>query len=188
MLVVEDDPTVSEVVTKYLERDGFMVTSTADGLEALRIAEHEAPDLVVLDLMLPGIDGHEVFRRLRLKSEVPVVMLTAKIEEADRVRGLEVGADDYVVKPFSPRELTLRVKAIIKRRAADRSTAADSVVAGDIRVNLISREVVVSGEHIALTALEFDLLSFIMRHPTKSSAVRRCWSGSGAINLVTPPP
>ncbi|MEX2552331.1 MAG: response regulator transcription factor [Actinomycetota bacterium] len=180
VLVVEDDPTVSEVVTMYLEREGFKVTSTADGLEALRMAEHQMPDLVVLDLMLPGIDGHEVFRRLRLKSEVPVVMLTAKIEEADRVRGLEVGADDYVVKPFSPRELTLRIKAILKRRApAAERPETDTVVAGDIRADLRSREVSVNGSPVVLTALEFDLLSFLMRHPSRvfsrEALLERVW-------------
>jgi DNA-binding response OmpR family regulator len=180
VLVVEDDPTVSEVVTMYLEREGFNVTATADGLEALRLAEHQMPDLVVLDLMLPGIDGDEVFRRLRLKSEVPVVMLTAKIEEADRVHGLEVGADDYVVKPFSPRELTLRIKAVLKRRTpAAAQSEPDLVVAGDIRADLKSREVTVEGSPVVLTALEFDLLSFLMRHParvfSREALLERVW-------------
>lgn len=180
VLVVEDDPTVSEVVSRYLEREGFNVTATADGLEALRMAEHQMPDLVVLDLMLPGIDGHEVFRRLRLKSEVPVVMLTAKIEEADRVLGLEVGADDYVVKPFSPRELTLRIKAILKRRTpAAMQSEPDTVEAGDIWADLKSREVSVGGNPVVLTALEFDLLSFLMRHParvfSREALLERVW-------------
>jgi two-component system, OmpR family, response regulator ResD len=180
VLVVEDDPTVSEVVTRYLEREGFAVTTTADGNEAVRLAESRMPDLVVLDLMLPGIDGHEVFRRLRLKSEVPVVMLTAKAEEADRVLGLEVGADDYVVKPFSPRELTLRIKAILKRRATGAARSEpDTLAAGDIRADLRSREVEVAGSAVALTALEFDLLSFLMRHPgrvfTREALLERVW-------------
>jgi DNA-binding response OmpR family regulator len=180
ILVVEDDSTVSEVVTMYLEREGFNVTATSDGLEALRMAEHRMPDLVVLDLMLPGIDGHEVFRRLRLKSEVPVVMLTARIEEADRVHGLEVGADDYVVKPFSPRELTLRIKAVLKRRTpAAVLSEPDLVVAGDIRADLKSREVSVGGSPVVLTALEFDLLSFLMRHPgrvfSREALLERVW-------------
>jgi DNA-binding response OmpR family regulator len=180
VLVVEDDPTVSEVVTRYLEREGFSVTTTADGLEALRMAEHKMPDLVVLDLMLPGIDGHEVFRRLRLKSEVPVVMLTARIEEADRVHGLEVGADDYVVKPFSPRELTLRINAILKRRAAVAvRSEPDIVEAGDIWADLKSREITVGGNPVVLTALEFDLLSFLMRHPgrvfSREALLERVW-------------
>lgn len=180
VLVVEDDPTVSEVVTRYLEREGLEVIATADGAEALRIAEHRMPDLVVLDLMLPGIDGHEVFRRLRLKSEVPVVMLTAKIEEEDRVRGLEVGADDYVTKPFSPRELTLRIRAILKRRAPSQiPVASDALRAGHIQADLKSREVLIAGEQVALTALEFDLLSFLMRHPnhafSREALLERVW-------------
>jgi two-component system response regulator ResD len=180
VLIVEDDPTVSEVVAKYLEREGFIVATTADGDEAVHLAEGQMPDLVVLDLMLPGIDGHEVFRRLRLKSDVPVVMLTAKAEEADRVLGLEVGADDYVVKPFSPRELTLRIKAILKRRGGGAMQAEqDIVVAGEIRTDLKARQVEVAGSPVALTALEFDLLSFLMRHPgrvfTREALLERVW-------------
>lgn len=180
VLVVEDDPTVSEVVTRYLEREGLEVIATADGAEALRFAEHRMPDLVVLDLMLPGIDGHEVFRRLRLKSEVPVVMLTAKIEEEDRVRGLEVGADDYVTKPFSPRELTLRIKAILKRSVPSQiPVASDTLVAGQVQADLKSREVLLAGKPVALTALEFDLLSFLMRHPnhafSREALLERVW-------------
>lgn len=180
VLVVEDDPTVSEVVTRYLEREEFEVTATADGAEALRIVEHGMPDLVVLDLMLPGMDGHEVFRRLRLKSDVPVVMLTAKIEEEDRVRGLEVGAEDYVTKPFSPRELTLRIKAILTRRAPTCAPVpADAIDAGIIHADLRSREVTVAGRRVALTALEFDLLSFLIRHPnhafSREALLERVW-------------
>lgn len=181
ILVVEDDPTVCEVVTRYLQREEFEVMATADGVEALRLAEQRLPDLVVLDLMLPGIDGHEVFRRLRLRTDVPVVMLTAKTEEEDRVLGLEVGADDYVTKPFSPRELTLRVKAVLRRRvAADPGGGdPDEVGAGQIHADLRSRRVLVAGKEVVLTVLEFDLLSFFLRHPdrvfTREALLERVW-------------
>ncbi|MGQ0678635.1 MAG: response regulator [Actinomycetota bacterium] len=181
VLVVEDDPTVSEVVVRYLEREGFTVFSVADGTEALRVAEHRTPDLVVLDLMLPGIDGLEVFRRLRLKSEVPVVMLTARGEEEERVHGLELGAEDYVTKPFSPRELTLRVKAILSRRARAEAPADDLLITSgnEISLDLQSREVLISEVPVSLTVLEFDLLSFLMRHPSKAftreALLERVW-------------
>ncbi len=181
VLVVEDDPTVAEVVTRYLEREGFRVIVTDDGLDGLHAAESHLPDLVVLDLMLPSLDGHEVFRRLRLKSQVPVIMLTAKAEEADRVLGLEVGADDYVVKPFSPRELTLRVKSILRRAAPPGRDPSNPEVlgAGDIKVDLRSREVWVGEVPAPLTVLEFDLLSFLMRNPgraySRESLLERVW-------------
>ena len=181
MLVVEDDPTVAEVVTRYLEREGFRVIVTDDGLDGLHAAESHLPDLVVLDLMLPSLDGHEVFRRLRLKSQVPVIMLTAKAEEADRVLGLEVGADDYVVKPFSPRELTLRVKSILRRAAPPAGDPAnpDMLRAGDIKIDLRSREVWVGEVPASLTVLEFDLLSYLMRNPgraySRESLLERVW-------------
>lgn len=180
VLVVEDDPTVAEVVTRYLEREGFQVASTADGAEALRMAEHRMPDLVVLDLMLEGMDGHEVFRRLRLKTDVPVVMLTARSEEEDRVHGLEVGADDYVTKPFSPRELTLRIKAILRRRAlSERPVDIDMVSAGDLVADLKARRILVGGAQVALTVLEFDLLTFLMRQPghafSREALLERVW-------------
>jgi two-component system response regulator ResD len=181
VLVVEDDPTVAEVVTRYLEREGFRVIVTDDGLDGLHAAESHLPDLVVLDLMLPSLDGHEVFRRLRLKSQVPVIMLTAKAEEADRVLGLEVGADDYVVKPFSPRELTLRVKSILRRAAPPAGDPANPEVlrAGDIKIDLRSREVWVGEVPAPLTVLEFDLLSFLMRNPgraySRESLLERVW-------------
>ena len=117
VLIIDDDDTLSEVVSRYLERDGFVVSRSADGNEGLRAALESLPDLVVLDLMLPGIDGFEVFQRLRAVAPIPVVMLTARGEEDDRVAGLELGADDYVAKPFSPRELTARVRAVLRRHS-----------------------------------------------------------------------
>ncbi|MEX2586559.1 MAG: response regulator transcription factor [Actinomycetota bacterium] len=167
ILVVEDDPTVSDVVVRYLRREGFDVHATADGQEAVDLAGEVKPDLVILDLMLPGLDGHEVLRRIREDAPTPVIMLTARAEEADRVLGLQQGADDYVVKPFSPRELTLRVQAILKRSTADRAVATSPQVltAGGIMVDQRSHEVEVDGRRVHLTVIEFDLLRFLMARP-----------------------
>lgn len=173
VLVVDDDPTVAEVVLGYLRRDGFEAAHAADGLSALAIAASAPPDIVVLDLMLPGIDGLEVCRRLRAeRPDLPVVMLTARGEEDDRIAGLEVGADDYVVKPFSPRELALRVRSVLRRSEPAVSAAADPVlVDGDLVVDTRARTVVLRGEEVALTAREFDLLAHVMSLPGK--ALRR---------------
>jgi len=173
VLVVDDDLTVAEVVLGYLRRDGFEAAHAADGLEALRIAAAAPPDLVVLDLMLPGIDGLEVCRRLRAeRPDLPVVMLTARGEEEDRIAGLEVGADDYVVKPFSPRELALRVRSVLRRTEARAAVGvADVVVDGDLRVDTVARSVTLGGTEVSLTTREFDLLAYVMSHPGK--ALRR---------------
>ncbi|HVM40736.1 MAG TPA: response regulator transcription factor [Acidimicrobiia bacterium] len=167
VLVVEDDPTVAEVVERYLEREGFEVTSVGDGAVALERALAEPPDLVVLDLMLPGLDGLEVCRRLRDVAPVPVIMLTAKGDEQDRVAGLDLGADDYVTKPFSPRELTARVKAVLRRAQApvEASEPPAELVAGDLLIDLAAREVRRNGGLVTLTAKEFDLLSFLAARP-----------------------
>jgi DNA-binding response OmpR family regulator len=169
VLLVEDDPTVSEVVARYLSREGFEVRCERDGTAAFEHASVTPPDLMVLDLMLPGMDGLEVFRRLREVAPVPTIMLTARGDEADRVLGLEIGADDYVSKPFSPRELTARVKSVL-RRARGTDTRADHgatevMTAGGILLDQRGRHVTVGGEPVALTALEFDLLAFMMTHP-----------------------
>jgi DNA-binding response OmpR family regulator len=169
VLLVDDDPTVSEVVARYLSREGFEVRCERDGAIAFEHASETPPDLMVLDLMLPGMDGLEVFRRLREVAPVPTIMLTARGDEADRVLGLEIGADDYVSKPFSPRELTARVKAVL-RRARGTDTTADHgatavLTAGGILLDQRGRHVSVRGEPVALTALEFDLLAFLMAHP-----------------------
>src|SRR5438045_7368957 len=140
VLVVDDDPTVSDVVRRYLERAGLAVTLAADGPAALRAFEAERPDLVVLDLMLPGIDGLEVCRRLRARADdVPVVMLTALGDEEDRVLGLQLGADDYVSKPFSPRELVLRVQSVLRRSGPGTAVAAETLQAGGLDVHLARR-------------------------------------------------
>ena len=168
MLVVEDDANVAEVLTRYLRREGFDVTCLADGMVALEQALASPPDLAVLDIMLPGLSGLELCRRLRAALDVPIIMLTALGEEADRVVGLELGADDYVTKPFSPREVTARVKAILRRTRAGAAPKAEEtapLVAGDITVDLRTREACARGMRLALTALEFDLLAFLCRHP-----------------------
>jgi DNA-binding response OmpR family regulator len=167
VLVVEDDPTVAEVVRRYLEREGFAVEAVGDGREALIRADASSPDLVVLDIMLPGLDGLEVCRELRSRAPVPVIMLTARGSEEDRVVGLELGADDYVSKPFSPRELTARVKAVLRRGHAPLSDGGGTVETGDLAIDLGAREVRVGAELLALTAREFDLLSFVARHPRR---------------------
>ena len=167
VLVVEDDATVREVVERYLEREGLVVDAVADGLIALEHAETCWPDLVVLDLMLPGLDGLEVCRRLRARAPVPVIMLTARGDEDDRVMGLELGADDYIAKPFSPRELTLRVKAVLRRATGSvrPSPEQSRIVVADLDIDVPSREVFRGGNRLSLTAREFDLLVYFATHP-----------------------
>src|SRR4051794_302239 len=171
ILVVEDDPTVSEVVTRYLEREGFVVEVAFDGAVALERALADPPELVVLDLMIPSLDGFEVCRRLRATAPVPVIMLTARGEEADRIVGLELGADDYVSKPFSPRELTARIKAVL-RRASGSVTASGTgptvLRSGTLEVDTVAHEARRDGELVSLTSREFDLLVHLMRHPRRA--------------------
>ena len=173
VLVVEDDPTVREVVVRYLERDGLDVAAVGDGESALLQAGIRWPDLVVLDLMLPQLDGFEVCRRLRATAPLAVIMLTARGDEDDRVIGLELGADDYVSKPFSPRELAARVKAVL-RRAAGAGTAIsieggiDRLVAGDLQIDISAREARRGQEALTLTAREFDLMVFLASRPRRA--------------------
>ena len=165
---MEDDPTLSEVVERYLSREGYSVEVEPTGEGGLDRALHWLPDLVVLDIMLPGMDGLEVCQRIRRSAPIPVVMLTARATEDDRVLGLELGADDYVTKPFSPRELTARVGAVLRRAAGPLAPAEQAVAplrAGPIEVDPISREVRRHGEPLHLTVKEFDLLVHMMRSP-----------------------
>jgi DNA-binding response OmpR family regulator len=181
ILVVDDDPTVNEVVSRYLEKAGYAVTCCADGPSALAAAAQSVPDLVVLDLMLPGIDGLEVCRRLRAIGPIPVIMLTARGEATDRIAGLEIGADDYVTKPFSPRELTLRVQSVLRRVARPLEPTADPavLVSGELRVDTAAREARLGGEAVSLTLREFELLAFFMRHPrqafTREQLLEKVW-------------
>ena len=163
VLVVDDEPTIVDLVTGYLSREGYVVTSSADGLDALDRVHATAPDVVILDVMLPGLDGIEVCRRLRTFSDAYVLMLTARDEEIDRIMGLTVGADDYLVKPFSPRELVARVKAMLRRPRA--ASAASATSPPGFEVDEARRSVKVDGAEVELTALEFNLLSVLARDP-----------------------
>ncbi|MFJ4775721.1 response regulator transcription factor [Streptomyces sp. NPDC088762] len=199
VLVVDDDPTVSEVVAGYLERAGFAVRRAADGPAALRAAEERRPDLMVLDLMLPGMDGLEVCRRLRAREDgappVPVIMLTARGDEDDRILGLEVGADDYVTKPFSPRELVLRVQSVLRRATAasppgDPAAAGPRLAAAGLALDPAARRVHKDGRELALTLREFDLLAYFLRHPgqvcDRERLLREVWGWDfGDLSTVT---
>ena len=164
VLVVDDEAKIVQVVGDYLRTAGFSVTTAADGDRALRAARARPPDLVVLDLGLPGVDGLEVARELRRSSSVPIVMLTARAEESDRVLGLELGADDYLVKPFSPRELVARVRAVL-RRTSGAPAPRDRFAVGDVVIDTTRREVSVGDRRVALTATEFDLLVELAGQP-----------------------
>jgi DNA-binding response OmpR family regulator len=167
ILVVDDEPSIREVVTLYLQRAGYRVIVAADGEAALLALAKHTPDLVVLDLMLPQVDGLEITRQLRVQGDTPIIMLTARREETDRILGLEMGADDYVVKPFSPRELVSRVKAVLRRTSGSSSSleSAKVLVFGDLSIDPQKRLVEVAGMERALTATEFDLLWALARHP-----------------------
>lgn len=170
VLVVDDDPNVAEVVTRYLEHEGYEVEAVADGLVAVDRATADPPDIVVLDLMLPGIDGLEVCRRLRALAPVPVIMLTAKGDETDRIIGLDLGADDYLAKPFSPRELVSRVRAVLRRAQSPLppSGLPAVLVAGAVEVDVPARQATVDGVPVPLTAREFELLVYLMRNPRRA--------------------
>ena len=165
ILVVEDEPMVAEVVERYLRREGYDVDVAEDGREALAAVERTEPDLIVLDIMLPGVDGMDICRHVRAHSDVPIVMLTARGEEMDRLLGLGLGADDYVVKPFSPRELVARVKAVIRRTRGSATVEGDALRFGVLRINGRTRTVEDGRGPINLTAREFDLLFHLAKHP-----------------------
>lgn len=167
ILVIEDEPIVAEVVERYLRRDGYDVRAETDGTSGLDTFESYRPDLVVLDLMLPGMDGMEVCRRVRANSQTPIIMLTAKGEEVDKLVGLEVGADDYVTKPFSPRELAARVKAVLRRTVQRSQVDGDALRFNGLRINGKTRAVENGAAEVHLTAREFDLLFFMASHPNQ---------------------
>jgi DNA-binding response OmpR family regulator len=168
ILVVEDEPELVSALRRYLEQAHYRVVSAGDGKMALTVFRHERPDLVLLDLMLPEMDGLEVCQRLRQTSDVPIIMLTARVEEADRVVGLELGADDYVVKPFSPREVVARVRALL-RRAEGRVVARHEIVrAGDLVLDLARHRATVTGAPVDLTRTEFDLLATLAAEPGRA--------------------
>jgi two-component system alkaline phosphatase synthesis response regulator PhoP len=177
ILVVDDEPAIRELVRFTLEREGFHVIGAGDGWEALNVARAEHPDLVVLDLMLPGLSGEEVCRALRAEMDVPVLMLTARKEESDRVHGLELGADDYVTKPFSPRELAARVRAILRRTRGHGKP--DRVADEPLVVDVERRRVTVDGQPVELTYTEFELLRTLKAHPgrvfSREDLLSRVW-------------
>jgi DNA-binding response OmpR family regulator len=179
VLVVDDEPTVREVVQHYLEREGYRVHVATDGPGALAALAAETPDLIVLDLMLPGVDGLDVCRQVRATGATPIIMLTAKGHESDRIVGLELGADDYVVKPFSPRELVARVRSVLRRTRSGDGQPPSPLRAGDMVVDPATREVSVAGRPVSLTVREFDLLAFLVGHPrqvfTRGQLLRQVW-------------
>jgi DNA-binding response OmpR family regulator len=181
VLVVDDDRTVSDVVRRYLERAGLAVDVAGDGESALRSALKDPPDLLVLDLMLPGMSGLDVCRQIRTRQPTPIVMLTALGEESDRVLGLELGADDYVTKPFSPRELTLRVISVLRRASGAQQPPQQPQILtdGDLTIDVAARAATLRGAELALTVREFDLLTFLMQHPgrafSRAELLERVW-------------
>ncbi|MDE3191211.1 MAG: response regulator transcription factor [Acidobacteriota bacterium] len=188
VLVVDDEPIVRDVVVRYLRRDGHTTLEAEDGTGARRVFEAEEPSLVVLDVMLPGTDGLTLCRWIRERSDVPVILLTARGEEADRIVGLELGADDYVTKPFSPRELAARVRTVLRR--SERGPARAGVFAfGAVTLDGSTREVRKAGELVPLTAREFDLLSFLASHPrqvfSRDQLMDRVWGYETAIDTGT---
>ena len=181
VLVVDDEPTIRDIVRRYLAADGFEVVEAADGDDALARLVAQEPDVVVLDVMMPGVDGLEVLRRIRARSEVYVILLTAKAEEIDKLVGLSVGADDYLTKPFSPRELVARVRAVLRRRrdGASGAPAGEVLTFGGLAIDADRREVRRGGVVVELTALEFDLLAALAKSPgrvyTRRQLLERVW-------------
>lgn len=190
ILVVEDEPSVGEVVSLYLRRAGYPVRVVRNGQEALKLLEQRFPQLIILDLMLPGADGWDIMRWLRARSDVPVIVLTARGEEGDRIAGLEMGADDYVVKPFSPQELVSRVRAVLRRMRAAAPKGVDReqpLVFGNLEINPQTRLVILQGQEKSLTVKEFDLLWLLARHPrrvfTRDQLLDQVW---GQVEYIDP--
>jgi DNA-binding response OmpR family regulator len=188
VLVVDDEPIVREVVVRYLAREGYRTLEAGDGDRARELLERQAADLVVLDVMLPGTDGLELCRWIRSRSELPVIMLTARGEEADRIVGLELGADDYVTKPFSPRELAARVRTVLRRSSANGRSGGRAAF-GDVELDADTREVTKSGLQLSLTGKEFDLLWFLAQHPrrvfSRDQLMSRVWGYQAALDTGT---
>jgi DNA-binding response OmpR family regulator len=188
VLVVDDEATIREIVVKYLKRDGYRTLEAADGDRARELIDSERPDLVVLDVMIPGTDGLELCRRIRAGSHLPVIMLTARGEESDRIVGLELGADDYVTKPFSPRELAARVRTVL-RRAEPVGTQEEQLAFDGLVIDSSTRLVTKKGEPLRLTAREFELLWFLASHAqrvfSREQLMRRVWGYSAALDTGT---
>jgi DNA-binding response OmpR family regulator len=188
VLVVEDEPVVRDVVVRYLEQAGYRTLQAGDGELARRLFEEEAPSLVVLDLMLPGLDGLSLCKWIRARSTTPLIMVTALDEEEDRLAGLELGADDYLAKPFSPRELVARVRAIL-RRATPSAAPTETIVVGDLRLDSARREAFKDDRRLELTTLEFDLLWFLATHAnrvfTREELMQNVWGYTSAVDTGT---
>jgi two-component system response regulator ResD len=188
VLVVDDEPIVREVVVRYLRREGYETLEAADGVRARELLEREEPSLVVLDLMLPGVDGLELCRWIRWRCDLPVIMLTARGEESDRIVGLELGADDYVTKPFSPRELAVRVRTVLRRSAIPKR-ANERLSFDGLELDAAAREVTKRGQQLRLTAKEFDLLHFLASNPrrvfSREHLMERVWGYSAALDTGT---
>ncbi|MBK5268921.1 MAG: response regulator transcription factor [Acidimicrobiia bacterium] len=182
VMIVDDEPTIREVMTTYLQRDGFLVDTAATGAEAVAKLRKGLPDLLILDLMLPGVGGLNILKELRTNSTVPVIVLTARTEEADRIIGLELGADDYVSKPFSPRELVARVRSVLRRVNVEPEPGVEVLEFDGLTIDTVSREVTVNGELATLTAREFDLLVFLASSPrqvfSRSQLLDHVWHSS----------
>jgi len=188
--VIEDEPSIAEVVSLYLRRAGYQVQSAADGQAAQQMLEKRLPDLVVLDLMLPGVDGYTLTRWLRDRSDVPIIMLTSRREEMDRIAGLEMGADDYIVKPFSPQELVSRVRAVLRRGGGDKAAESERPLSFEhLSIDPRSHTVLVNEQPIDLTVKEFDMLYLLARHPrqvfSRDHLLERVWGMSEYIDPGT---
>jgi DNA-binding response OmpR family regulator len=189
ILVIEDEPSIAEVVELYLRRAGYQVKAVRDGSAGLKTLEQRPPDLLILDIMRPGLDGFSLLRWLRERSEIPVIFITARREEVDRIAGLELGADDYVVKPFSPQELVSRVRAVLRRTQRSEENAEKPLIFGDLSIDPQTRLVTLMDTEISLTSREFDLLWLLARHPrqvfTRQQLLERVWGGSEYIDPGT---
>lgn len=191
ILVVEDEASIAEVVSLYLKRAGYNVQIASDGRKAMNAFERQSPDFVILDLMLPEVDGLALTRWLRDRSDVPIIMLTARREEIDRITGLDLGADDYVVKPFSPQELVSRVRAVMRRLGREQGEAANEKLLSfdELTIDPLSRVVTVRTTAVELTAKEFDMLYLLARHPkqvfTREQLLDRIWGGAAYIDPGT---
>jgi DNA-binding response OmpR family regulator len=190
IMLVEDEPSIAEVVSLYLKRAGYQVTAFDDGAAALHQLQQKLPDLLILDLMVPNVDGYEITRWLRDRSDVPIIMLTARRSEADRIAGLEMGADDYVVKPFSPQELISRVRAVFRRtHRPEEPQAQQTLDFGSLRIDPRTRLVHVEEKEINLTSKEYDMLWHLARHPrqvfSRDQLLERIWGISDYIDPGT---
>jgi len=188
ILVVDDEPVVRDVVVRYLRRDGHATLEAANGDAARALIESSSPNLVVLDVMLPGMDGLELCRWIRSRSQLPVILLTARVDESDRIVGLELGADDYVTKPFSPRELAVRVRTVLRRSAAP-TTTLGSIDVGELKLDAGAHRVLRDGDELTLTLKEFDLLWFLASHPrivfSRDALMERVWGYQSALDTGT---